>query len=83
MNAEQFAKLKEIPTNCSQEEADKIARAFLYPPYEMAYYRLANGTKLEVVPKIAKTSVARDLHRKDLEDLLLVCGITNSLANIR
>ena len=44
---------------------------------------LANGTKLEVVPKIAKTSVARDLHSKDLEDLLLVCGITNSLANIR
>jgi methionyl-tRNA formyltransferase len=75
LNAEQFKKMKEIPPESSPEEVDRIARAFWYPPYEIAYYRLPNGTKLEVVPDIAKNEVAKDLHRNDLDDLLRAAGI--------
>jgi methionyl-tRNA formyltransferase len=75
LTADQFAKMKQIPPEATPEEADRIARAFWYPPYEMAYYLLPNGTKLEVVPEIAKNNIALELHSSDLEDLMRVAGI--------
>ena len=60
LNADQFAKMKQIPLDATSEEADRIARAW-YPPYEMAYYLLPNGTKLEAV-LIAKNDMALELH---------------------
>jgi len=75
LTAVQFAKMKKIPPEATPEEADRIARAFWYPPYEMAYYLLPNGTKLEAVPEIAKNDIAMELHSSDLEDLMRVAGI--------
>jgi len=75
LNADQFAKMKQIPPEATPEEADRIARAFWYPPYEMAYYLLPNGTRLEAIPEIAKNDIALELHSSDLEDLMSVAGI--------
>lgn len=75
LKADQFAKMKQIPPEATPEEADRIARAFWYPPYEMAYYLLSNGTKLEAVPEIAKNDIALKMHSSDLEDLMRVAGI--------
>jgi methionyl-tRNA formyltransferase len=72
MNANEFQKLKIIPQNATPEQADKVARAFWYPPYEMAYYLLPNGTKLEVIPEIVKNELAQMLHHNDLNSLLKV-----------
>lgn len=82
LNAVQFSKMKQIPTNASPEEADRIARAFWYPPYEMAYYLLPNGTRLEAVPEIAKNDIAVEMHSNDLEDLMRVVGIPLNSTNI-
>ena len=76
LNAEEFRKMKQIPLEATSEEADRIARAFWYPPYEVAYYLLPNGTKLEVVPQIAKNDLADKLHGNDLDDLLRAAGIS-------
>jgi methionyl-tRNA formyltransferase len=76
LNAEQFAKMKRIPMEATPVEVDRIARAFWYPPYEIAYYLLPNGTRLEVVPQIAKNDVASDMHHSDLDDLLRAAGIS-------
>ena len=76
MNAEQFAGLKEIPANASPDKVDRIARAFSYPPYEVAYYRMPNGTKVQVVPEIAKDELAAHLHSSALDDFMRVCGIS-------
>lgn len=75
LNAEQFARMKQIPPEATPEEADRIARAFWYPPYEVAYYLLPNGTKLEAIPAIAKNDIALKMHSSDLEDLMRVAGI--------
>jgi methionyl-tRNA formyltransferase len=76
LNAEQFAKMKQIPMEATPEEVDRIARAFWYPPYEIAYYLLPNGTRLEVVPQIAKDEVASDMHDSDLDDLMRAAAIS-------
>ena len=76
LNAEQFAKMKQIPPEAMPEDADRIARAFWYPPYDMAYYLLPNGTKLEVIPQIAKNDVATKLQYNDLDDLLGAVGVS-------
>lgn len=78
MSAKQFQRLKEISLDCSPAEADKIARAFWYPPYEMAYIRMPNGEKLEVIPEVAKETIAHDQHSDDLEQLLRVVGLSGS-----
>lgn len=57
MNKSEFEKLKEIPTSASTYEADRIARAFWYPPYECAYITTDNG-RLEVIPNLAKSQLA-------------------------
>jgi methionyl-tRNA formyltransferase len=76
MKADEFAKLKQIPRDASPEKIDQIARAFWYPPYQVAYYELPDGTKLEVIPEIAKNGIAQQNHQDDLEDLLRVLGIS-------
>lgn len=82
LNAAQFAHLKEIPASATPEEADRIARAFWYPPYECAYHLLPNGTRLEVVPQIVQHSSAINLHSTDLEDLLRTARIMPSLVSV-
>jgi methionyl-tRNA formyltransferase len=79
LNAEQFATMKQIPMEATPQEVDRIARAFWYPPYEMAYYILPNGTKLEVIPHIAKCDLALHLHHSDLTDLLSAAGISQNI----
>lgn len=82
LSADQFRKLKQIPTDASTSEIDRIARAFWYPPYEMAFYLLPNGNRLEVIPEIAKVSLATHYHLRDLEDLFNTADITSSLRGL-
>lgn len=70
LNRMSFELLKRIPADASGEQADRIARAFWYPPYEIAYYQLPSGDRVEVVPKIAKQALAPQLHSADLGVLL-------------
>ena len=79
LNADQFSKMKQIPMEATPEEVDRIARAFWYPPYDIAYYLLPNGTRVEVVPQIAKKDLALDLHDSDLDDLFRAAGISSSI----
>lgn len=69
-----FEMLKVIPTTANAERADKIARAFWYPPYQIAYYQLPSGDRLEVVPEIAKQGLAPHLHSDDLDLLVESLG---------
>lgn len=68
MTQEQFEILKRIPEGADAETADRHARAFWYPPYACAYAEVG-GTRLEVVPKIAKEQLAILLHAEDYERL--------------
>ncbi len=80
LDKREFEKLKRIPENASKIEIDRIARAFWYPPYEIAYYELVNGTKVEVIPEIAKNELAHSSHESGLTDLLQAANI--SLPNL-
>jgi methionyl-tRNA formyltransferase len=64
MTQEQFEALKRIPDGADSETADRHARAFWYPPYGCAYAELG-GTRVEVVPAIAKEQLATLLHAGD------------------
>lgn len=75
MNAQEFGKLKEIPPNATAEEVDRIARAFWYPPYEVAHIKTPSGLKVEVVPEIVKRELACGLHADDLSIFLKICGL--------
>ena len=79
MNAEEFSLLKKVPWDASQEKADRIARAFWYPPYELAYFELPSGARIEAIPEIAKNEVACRYHHNDLNDLLRVAGLDMKL----
>lgn len=68
MNSAEFKKLKEIPKDADSEVIDRYARAFWYPPYECAY-TMINNTKVEIIPEIAKSEVAKFLHKDDLSIL--------------
>ena len=68
LTKKEFELLKEIPTDSDEETAQRIARAFFYPPYDCAFVR-CGSKKLEVIPKIQKNMIAALLHRNDLEDL--------------
>jgi methionyl-tRNA formyltransferase len=76
----EFKKLKRIPDNASKIDIDRIARAFWYPPYEVAYYESVNGNKVEVIPEIARNEVAYSSHERSLTDLLQAANI--SLPNL-
>lgn len=71
LDQESFEALKEIPADADAETIDRHARAFWYPPYQCAYVQW-NGTKIEVVPEIAKRQIAESLHHDDYERLLQV-----------
>jgi methionyl-tRNA formyltransferase len=71
LTEEQFMKLKEIPPGADEETAQRIARAFWFPPYQCAYVRHGDA-KLEVVPALAKEQLAALLHQNDLDDLRAV-----------
>ncbi len=64
----EFEALKQIPPDASSETAQRIARAFWYPPYPCAYYQ-RNGLKIEVVPEMVREELARHLHVDDLAEL--------------
>jgi len=68
LDREQFEALKQIPPDADAETIDRHARAFWYPPYECAFTTI-NGTRVEVVPQLAKEQVAARLHVDDLEGL--------------
>jgi len=70
LNRATFDTLKRIPAEANATQADAIARAFWYPPYEIAYYQLPNGDKVEVIPGIVKRGLAPELHADDLDVLL-------------
>jgi methionyl-tRNA formyltransferase len=75
LSGEDFSKLKQIPFDASPEMVDRVARAFWYPPYEMAYYLLPNGARVEVIPQIVKDEIAGVLHENDLDYLLRLAGL--------
>ncbi|MCF4097689.1 formyltransferase family protein [Maritalea mediterranea] len=65
---EEFLPLKRIPNDADQETVERYARAFWFPPYEGAYVE-NNGVKLEVVPQIARETMAAQLCGDALTDL--------------
>lgn len=75
-----FDLLKRIPPEAGAAKADKIARAFWYPPYEIAYYLLPSGDRVEVVPEIAKQRLAPHLHSDDLE--ILFGSVSHATQNL-
>ena len=76
MNKKQFSKLKIIPEDTNFAQADRIARAFWYPPYELAYFLTKRNIKIEMIPEVAKNDLAHHLHENDLKDLLDSCELT-------
>lgn len=81
MNGQEFGKLKEIPQNATEEEVDRISRAFWYPPYEVAHIKTQSGLKVEVMPEIVKQGLAAHLHSDDLNDFLKICGLQTTISN--
>lgn len=77
MNREEFEALKEIPAGADDETIQRYARAFWYPPYECAYMTVG-GSKVEVVPRVAREQVASLLHADDLECLLASVALTKT-----
>lgn len=73
MTREEFDGLKRIPDGADAATIDRVARAFWYPPYQCAYTEIG-GTRVEVVPEIAKAPLAALLHESDLSDLQQVAA---------
>jgi methionyl-tRNA formyltransferase len=76
---QQMESLKEIPIDADAETIDRHARAFWYPPYEGAYMRV-NGTKLEIIPALARAQLGRSLHTDDLDRLWRAAGLAGEPA---
>ena len=74
LKKQDFEKMKKIPLDASKETVQRIARAFFYPPYECAYLEI-NGTRVEVMPEVAKSEIAERLHFDDLQKLRNAAGI--------
>jgi methionyl-tRNA formyltransferase len=68
LDASSFPALKRIPDGADAETVDRYARAFWFPPYEGAYLD-RDGVRIEVVPQLAKSELARQIHRDDLDHL--------------
>ena len=75
LSHDEFMPLKriDIDANLTEEEIQRTARAFWYPPYESAYIDL-NGGHAEVVPEIAKAELAEIYHRNDYTTLKQVAS---------
>ena len=81
LNAEKFAELKKIPADASPEDVDRIARAFWYPPYEMAYYVTPGGAKIEAIPDIVKDELASEMHQDELKKMLSTIDLLRTPAS--
>lgn len=68
LKREELEALKAIPADADAETIDRYARAFWYPPYECAYINV-NGTRVDVIPDVAKKNLAHLLHANDLDRL--------------
>jgi methionyl-tRNA formyltransferase len=68
LNRRQMEELKRIPAGADPETIDRHARAFWYPPFEGAYVE-HGGSRVEVVPAIARRQLGRTLHQDDLPRL--------------
>lgn len=68
MDKDTFMALKQIPDGADAETIERVARAFFYPPYELAYL-IHNDHRVAVIPKLANTLLGEWLHRDDLDDL--------------
>lgn len=64
MKKEEFDALKRIPNGADEETAQRYARAFWYPPFDLAYID-HNGARLEIIPRIVKGELAKEQHRDD------------------
>lgn len=67
-NRLQMEALKEIPADADEETADRVARAFWYPPYDCAHTTV-NGVRMNVIPDVARRELGPLLHAGDLERL--------------
>jgi len=65
MNKNEFSLLKVIKNNVSAEEAQRIARAFWYPPYECAHLFTEKGVKIQVVPNLVMEELGALTHQDD------------------
>lgn len=68
LNREGLESMKAIPEDADAETVDRYARAFWYPPYECAHTTV-NGTRIEVVPEVARAELGAVMHAHDLERL--------------
>ena len=68
LNRETLEGMKAIPADADAETIDRYARAFWYPPYECAHTTV-NGTRVEVVPEVARRELGPLMHARDLERL--------------
>lgn len=65
----EFDALKRIPDDASLEDIQRYARAFWYPPFDLAYIE-HNGHKVEIIPQVAKQDIAKMQHQDDYQILL-------------
>ena len=65
LKLEEFERLKIIDPSMPNDEIQKIARAFWFPPYNCAYLRLVNGKQVQIIPDQALASVREVLHTDD------------------
>ncbi|WP_333609557.1 formyltransferase family protein [Arsukibacterium sp.] len=68
MNKATFMALKRIPDDADAETIERIARAFFYPPYDLAYL-VHNGHPVAAIPRLANAQLGEWLHQDDLENL--------------
>jgi methionyl-tRNA formyltransferase len=77
LTRDQFEMLKQIPADADAETVDRHARAFWYPPYNCAWAQIG-GTRVEVMPQLAKGDLAGRLHADDLERLRAVARLAGA-----
>jgi len=68
MRRDEFERLKEIPPDADGRAIERVARAFWYPPYGGAYFKLGD-VKVEVYPGSDREVIAQLLHKSDVSRL--------------
>ena len=69
LKLEEFERLKIIDASMPNDEIQKIARAFWFPPYNCAYLKLADDKKVQIIPDQVLDSVGEVLHANDYSRL--------------
>lgn len=69
LKKKEFDNLKRIPDGADYHVIQKYARAFWYPPYDLAYI-LTDGKKIEIMPNIVKEEIARYMHLNDYQNII-------------